>query len=141
MTFTEPVEMDKGPLNKKIVTAGFLSLLGTVIHVVVGGEEVRIPIDESELSVLIRSVSNVVWHFTTGILTINGIALIVAGFSQKYRIPLALMVCSQYLVLSVLFVGYGTFQMDSPADLPQWLLFVVIIALALLGLKDKPSKM
>jgi len=141
MAFTEPVEVDKGPLNKKIVTAGLLSLLGMVIHLVVGGEEVRIPIDESELSALIRSVSNVVWHFTTGILTINGIALIIAGINQKYRMPLVLMVSSQYLVLSVLFIGYGAFQMDSPADLPQWFLFVVIVALALLGLKDKPSKM
>lgn len=141
MTYAEPVEMDKGPLNKKILTAGFLSLLGMVIHVVVGGEEVRIPIDESDLSVLIRSVSNVVWHFTTGILSINGIALIIAGFHQKYRIPLVLMVCGQYLVLSVLFIGYGAFQMESPADLPQWFLFVLIMALALLGLKDKPSKM
>ncbi|MCG8492246.1 MAG: hypothetical protein MI743_11570 [Sneathiellales bacterium] len=141
MTYTDHIEPDRGPLNKKILVAGLLSLLGMVIHAVVGGDEVRIPLDQSDLSVLIRSVSNVVWFFTTGILTINGIALIIAAFHMKYRIPLILMVCSQYLVLSVLFIGYGMFQMDNPADLPQWVLFVVIMILALLGLRDKPRKM
>jgi len=124
-------------MNKLIFSAAILSLITLFVHIFAGGQEIHIPILESKLSVGMKAILSVVWHMATAMLIMNSIALLIAARSPDYQKPLILLIASQYLSASVLFVYYGYFRLDSLMLMPQWIAFSSIAALALTGLYKK----
>ena len=70
-----------------------------------------------------------VWHFTTAVLGLNGLALILAALYPEAGEPVVLLILFQYLLLTVLFLGYSLTRFRKALALPQWTIFVVICGL------------
>ncbi len=116
-------------MNIWFVSAGVISLFAMVIHVIMGGREVHVPTCNSDLKPMIKGVWSVVWHFTTAILALNGLALIITALYPEAGEPVVLLILIQYLFLTFLFVGYSLARFGKLLALPQWTIFAVICGL------------
>ena len=121
-------------MNIWLVSAGAISLFAMGIHVVMGGREVHVPTCNSDLKPMIKGVWSVVWHFTTAVLGLNGLALILAALYPEAGEPVVLLILFQYLFLTVLFLGYSLARFRKALALPQWTIFAVICGLCAGGL-------
>ncbi|QRY69947.1 hypothetical protein JVX98_17415 [Ensifer sp. PDNC004] len=131
-------------MSKWLLAAGTLSLATTGIHLFAGGPEVHVPLLASSPSALLKTYVSLLWHATSAILLINSLALLFAGVNGRYRVPLAAAVIVQYLAYAVLFIGYGLAYLGSLSTTPQWAAFLLMAALAAIGVrsdKGSPSTM
>lgn len=118
-------------LNRWHLTAALLMTLTVLIHVFVGGAEVMDPIRASTLDPLVIAVTNVVWHAIT-----LQLALFVVGLFwlvQHQSRPLVAMMLAMQLGFALIFLGYGIADLGTLWPMPQWIIFLGIPALMLMG--------
>jgi len=126
-------------MNRWILMSGILSTLVIFLHVIGGGNDVHKPVLDSELSVLLKAYSSILWHAVTVVLLVNSAALIIAAMNSDLRHALVYMVASQYLAFAGVFIFYGLSRLATVATMPQWVTFIVIPAIALWGLRVRDN--
>lgn len=125
-------------MSKWIAAAAFVSLVTMVIHVRAGGPEVHDALLAADIPVILKTYVSVIWHASTAVLLVNSVALAVAAVSAPMRRPLVWVVVLQYLAYAALFVAYPLVNLGTLSDMPQWLVFIAISALALMGTAGSP---
>ncbi len=115
-----------------ILSAAGLSFVLLIAHVKGGGKEVHVPMLESDMSRLLKAYASVIWHAVTAVLAIGTLALVWAAFGQGAE--MAIVIVGQYLAFVGLFLIYGVVRLKSIWVMPQWVAFLLISALAGVGL-------
>lgn len=128
-------------MNLWLLSAAALSLLTTGIHVLAGGPDVHDPLLAMEMPPVLKVYVSLLWHATTAVLAINSAALLWASVSRRHREALAGAVVAQYLAYAGLFIGYAVAYVGTLWQTPQWIVFLLIAALALLGLRTTPANL
>ncbi len=126
-------------MNKFILSAAILSALTLLLHVFGGGPQYLIPAWASDMTADQKTLYSVLWHTITTLLGINAVALVFAARSTQPA-PLVLLVSAQYMAMAVLFFVLGLAHLGTLWVQPQWLIFSVISALALWGLRAETGK-
>ena len=124
-------------MNKWIFSAGVLSLLTCLLHVFGGGPEIHVPILNSALSIELKAIVSVIWHWTTALLIINGLALMWAAKQTEQQAAVTVLVAMQYLAFAALFLFYGIYLLGSVVIMPQWILFLAIVLVSLVGVRKR----
>lgn len=127
-------------MNLWILTAAGLSFVTLLIHLFSGGPEVHDPILESDLSVLLKAYGSVLWHAVTVVLAVNSMALLIAARGRALQKPLVLLTAGQYFGFAVLFGIYGLTRLGTLLPMPQWIIFCLIAAVALMGLRRNTAE-
>lgn len=122
-------------MNLWILFSSILSFVTAAVHVFAGGPEVHDTLLAADLPIILKTYVSVIWHATTAILVINSIALLTAAFRSDIRKAIIWIVVGQYVAYATLFFGYGLGYLGSLLATPQWSAFVLISALALIGVK------
>lgn len=121
-------------INKTVAAAGLLSLLLTALHIFGGGTDVHAPILASDLDVVLKGYSSVLWHGITASLLLCSAILIYASISKPSLQILTSIVIVQYLAYAAIFLFYGATRFESITVMPQWIAFLLIAAVATCGL-------
>lgn len=120
--------------NAYWIIAGILNLLTFFLHLIGGQLDLVDPMIDTSLSIEKTSQLIGAWHMVTIILLVTSYVLLSAGFGKKYANNKELMTFVGYLNLSFclpfLVAGfyYGLL-------VPQWIFFLPIGVLTLLGLR------
>jgi predicted anti-sigma-YlaC factor YlaD len=105
------------------------------IHVFAGGPEVHDPLLAADLSAVQKAFVSILWHAVTAVLLINSAALLAAALMPRLRAGLTGLVIAQYVAYAGLFVFYDLSRLGTLMALPQWIIFLILVALALPGLR------
>lgn len=81
-----------------------------------------------------KAVWSVVWHAVTAVMAFGGLALIAAAFLPDHALALSVLPITLFLAAAVLFIVYGLKRLGTVRTLPQWVPFLVISILGLIGL-------
>ena len=122
-------------MNPWILIAAGLSSVTLLIHLFGGGSEVHQPILASDLSVLLKAYGSILWHAVTVVLAVNSMALLIAVRDRALQKPLVCLIVGQYFGFAVLFGIYGLSRLGTLLPMPQWIIFCLIGAVALIGLR------
>lgn len=114
-----------------ILAAAILMSITVVVHVVLGGAEVMVPLHELDASPLVRSVLDVVWHMVT--VTLVGIAVALFWLTWNENAALFWTVSAMQIGFATLFIWYGVRQLRSLWPMPQWTVFLLVPALTIYG--------
>lgn len=125
-------------MSKWIVAAAIVSLVTLIVHVGAGGPEVHDALLAADIPVILKTYVSVIWHGSTAVLLVNSAALAVAAMDTPMRRPLVWIVVLQYLTYAGLFVAYPLVNLGTLFDMPQWLVFIAISALAFMGTAGSP---
>ncbi len=121
--------------NRWHLVAAALMTLTVLIHVFLGGPEVMDPIRASTLDPLVIAVTNVVWHAITLLLAIFAVALF--WLSRHANRPLWALVLAMQVGFALIFLGYGIADLGTIWPMSQWVIFLGIPALMLMGEKSR----
>jgi len=124
-------------MNRWIFLSSILSFVTAAVHVFAGGPEVHDALLTADLPIILKTYVSVIWHATTAVLVLDSIVLLIAAFRPDLRTAMIWIVVGQYLAYATLFVGYGLGYLGSLLATPQWSVFVLISAVALIGMKDR----
>lgn len=108
-----------------------------VAHVFGGGPQYHQPFRESDMALELRSMSSVLWHFVTIMLVVFAAAL--AWLAYQRNTALAWFTIASQVGFAGVFLYYGLTDLQSPWPMPQWIVFLLIPALTLLGLRTRVS--
>lgn len=122
-------------INKTIATAGILSVLLTAIHIFGGGADVHAPILASELDPLMKGYSSVLWHGVTASLALCSGILLLAAKREGERELLTWIVIIQFAAFAAIFAYYGISRFGTLFLMPQWIAFLIIIAVSYFGIQ------
>lgn len=122
----------KTHINFWFAAAGALMVLTVFIHIFLGGPEVLTPTRASALDPVTISVLSVIWHGVTWILTLIAAALLWA--STRSATALVVFVTAIQIGFAALFIFYGVTDLGTLMPMPQWIIFLGIPALTLIGL-------
>ncbi|WP_448563457.1 hypothetical protein [Thalassotalea ganghwensis] len=110
-------------MRRLVMVSAVLSAVICLIHIIGGGSAIYHLIQASSLSIELKAVSAVIWHFVSVLLVFCAIGLF---WSAKHvNIQLEILVVAIFGAFSVLFVYYGIATFNSVLVMPQWLLFLV----------------
>ena len=126
--------------NKIIATAAGISLALTFVHIGPGGSDVHAPLLASDLPDILKGYISVIWHGVTAIMLINSALLATAAIKPELRWTLSGIVILQYIGFVALFLFYGLARFGSVTQMPPWIGFLVIIAVAGAGLWADPRQ-
>ncbi len=121
-------------MNKFLLSAAILSFVTLLIHVIAGGQDVHVPFLESALTVENKAIFSVIWHAVTAVLLTSSVALFFASKNHTYRLPIAMFVSAQFSAFALLFVFYGLSRLGTLFLMPQWIIFLTLTSLTLIGL-------
>ncbi|UZD90444.1 hypothetical protein [Cognatishimia activa] len=120
-------------MNRWFLAASALTVVTLSVHVFAGGPEIHVPIQASELSEYLRAVSAVLWH---------AVSVVIAGFAlaylwaAKHDTPAMIwqMIAIQ-LGFAALFLWYGATLLGTIWQMPQWIIFLLIPLVSIVGLR------
>ncbi len=121
-------------MNIWLASAGVASLLTCGIHVVMGEREIHVPMLDSKMHPTIIPVWTVVWHMVSVLLAMNGIWLLLAASDPALALAYASLPIATSVATAGLFLFYGIKRLGNIWMNPQWVLFVAIAGLGLIGL-------
>jgi hypothetical protein len=121
-------------MNLWLLAAGMAALVLDLIHVFPGGREIHRPMVASHWPEPAKAVWSVVWHAATAVMALGGLALIAAGLLPDHALALAALPVALFLSTAALFLAYGMKRLGTVWVLPQWVAFLGISTLALVGL-------
>lgn len=121
-------------MNPWLLAAGCAALVLDLVHIFPGGREIHRPMVASHWPEPAKAVWSVVWHAATAMMALGGVALIAAGLLPVHALALAALPVALFLSAAVLFLAYGMKRLGTIWVLPQWVAFLGISALALVGL-------
>jgi hypothetical protein len=121
-------------MNLWLLAAGMAALVLDLFHVFPGGREIHRPMVASHWPEPAKAVWSVVWHAATAVMALGGLALIAAGLLPDHALALAALPVALFLSTAALFLAYGMKRLGTVWVLPQWVAFLGISTLALVGL-------
>lgn len=121
-------------MNPWLLAAGVAALVLDLVHIFPGGREIHRPMVASHWPEPAKAVWSVVWHAATAVMALGGVALIAAGLFPEQALELAALPVALFLSTALLFLVYGLKRLGTVWVLPQWVAFLGISALALIGL-------
>jgi hypothetical protein len=121
-------------MNAWLLSAGIAALLLDLVHIFPGGREIHRPMVASHWPEPAKAVWSVVWHAVTAVMAFGGLFLIAAAFLPEHALALSLLPIALFLSAAGLFIVYGLKRLGTLRILPQWLAFLVISGLGLVGL-------
>lgn len=127
-------------MNFWLLAAAAFSFVTTGVHVLAGGPDVHDPLLALDMPPVLKVYVSLLWHATTAILLVDSVLLLCASIRRRHREALAAAVVAQYLAYAGLFIGYGVAYLGTLWQTPQWVVFLLISALALLGLRPAQSR-
>ena len=121
-------------LNPWHCAAGVLAALTVLIHFIAGGREIARPLLEAgDIARIPKHTNYYCWHLVTIIL-----AAMSAGFFYAAINPQSVGLSVTWTAVAGAFViwslGLGLWKGLSPLQLPQWIFFVPIVILGLIGI-------
>lgn len=120
-------------MNPFYIAAAIVAFGSTALHFFAGGVEIHTPIQNSDLSLPLRSISAVLWHGVTLMLFAGGIAMTLLARRQNHAAAMGIGIFSLGYV--VIFIAYAQSMMGSVWAMPQWTLFLAFSALTFIGMK------
>lgn len=117
-----------------VLAAGCLSLAFVLAHVLGGGADVHLPMLASPLSDVLKGYVSVIWHSVTASMLLCSGLLFTAAWRPSLRMALTLVVVIHYGLFAALFLFYGIVRFQSVFVMPQWIGFLLILFIALIGL-------
>lgn len=124
-------------MNRWHLAASALMGLTFVVHVFGGGPEIHVPIQASELSEYLRAISAVLWHAVSVILAVFALAYLWAAKNNAPALIWQMTVIQ--LGFAALFLWYGIALLGTIWPMPQWIIFLLIPAVSLIGQRRRPS--
>ncbi|MBT2131388.1 hypothetical protein [Aliiroseovarius lamellibrachiae] len=124
-------------MNKFMIAATVLMFATFLAHVLGGGPEIHAPIQASDLSPYLRAISAVIWHAITIILLVFSVAL--AGLIKYPNRALERVIIAIQLGFASLFLFYGMRLLGNVIDMPQWIAFMLIPAVMVIGRRGKTA--
>ncbi len=121
-------------MNYWLLSAGITALLLDLVHIFLGGREIHRPMVAAHWPEPAKAIWSVVWHAVTALIALGGVALIVAAVLPDQALALAALPIALFLAFAGLFIGYGLIRLGTVRILPQWIAFLGISALGLIGL-------
>lgn len=121
-------------MNAWLLAAGTATLLLDLVHIFPGGREIHRPMVAASWPEPAKAVWSVVWHAVTAVMALGGLALIVAAILPDHALALAALPIGIFLSWTGLFLFYGLHRLGNLHLLPQWVAFLVISVLGLVGL-------
>ena len=121
-------------MNLWLLSAGIAALLLDLVHIFLGGREIHRPMVAAHWPEPAKAIWSVVWHAVTALIALGGVALIVAAVLPDQALALAALPIALFLAFAGLFIGYGLIRLGTVRILPQWIAFLGISALGLIGL-------
>ena len=120
-------------MNVCLLAAGVAALVLDLVHIFPGGREIHRPMAASHWPEPAKAVWSVVWHAATAMMALGGVALIAAGLLPDQALALAVLPVALFLSAAALFLFYGLKRLGTVWILLQWVGFLGISALALVG--------
>lgn len=121
-------------MNLWLLSAGVAALLLDLVHIFPGGREIHRPMVAARWPEPAKAVWSVVWHAATAVMGLGGLALIVAAFLPGHALALSALPIALFLTVALLFIVYGLIRLGTAWVLLQWVAFLGIAAVALVGL-------
>lgn len=121
-------------MNLWLLSAGVAALLLDLVHIFPGGREIHRPMVAAHWPEPAKAVWSVVWHAVTAVMAFGGLALIAAAFLPDQALALSVLPLALFLTAAVLFMVYGLIRLGTVRVLLQWVAFLVISVLGLVGL-------
>lgn len=124
-------------LKKSFALAGLISLATAALHVFGGGPEIHEPLLASNLTLSLKVFYSVIWHQITALFLVTGAALLYAAKNLEGRRAIAIFSLAQLAAFSVLFLYYCQSYLGTIWLHPQWVIFLTMGVLILIGLRQK----
>jgi hypothetical protein len=126
------MESGKDP-NMRLPTLAAAALMAgtTLLHVIGGGAEFHVPLQNALLDPLLRAIAAVLWHFVTVMLALQTAALL--WLSRHPEPGLAILLVAIQIGFATLFLFYGQIILGSVWILGQWTIFLALAVLIFLG--------
>ncbi len=120
-------------MNRWMLAAAAGLLLTTWVHVFLGGPEIHQIIQASDMHPGVRAIGAVLWHAVTVNLLVFAVACL--WMSQRPNPALAILVCGIQIGFAALFVFYGLTLLGTVWLMPQWVIFLLVPAVMMMGLR------
>jgi hypothetical protein len=121
-------------MNLWLLSAGVAALLLDLVHIFPGGREIHRPMVAAQWPEPAKAVWSVVWHAVTAVMAFGGLALIGAAFLPDQALALSVLPIALFLTAAGLFIAYGLIRLGTVRVLLQWVAFLGISGLGLIGL-------
>ncbi|MFY0616533.1 hypothetical protein [Shimia sp.] len=119
-------------LNPWMTAAAALLFLTTGVHVFMGGPEIHHVIQASALPEDVRAIGAVLWHAITATLLVFALGCL--WLAHNTNTALAVTIGAVQVLFAVLFIFYGATLLGTLWVMPQWIIFLLIPVVMLLGL-------
>lgn len=123
----------KNDLNLWWIAAGVSSLLTTLLHVFGGGPEFMGPYASFGMEAKFYAMIEVFWNQITLLLAAVGFAFLIAAKRGAKAMDLVLFINIFYAGIAIIFILMGMVYLPSLFVLPQWILFLFMVALGQIG--------
>jgi len=120
-------------MNTWLAGAAGFAALTTVIHVIGGGQTVYSPLLATQSSAELGAYVSVLWHGVTAALFLIAVTLGIAAIKPQNRQALGWVAIFLSAAFFAVFVGYGLSELGNLTVMPQWSVFLLICALAIIG--------
>lgn len=118
-------------MSPRLALAAALMALTGMIHVFMGGPEIYHPLDAATPDPEFRLYLALLWHFVTAFFGLGALTFLWAARDPASRQPAASTVALLLLAMGTLFFVFGLSHLGEVWTAPQWIIALVIGALAL----------
>lgn len=122
-------------MNWLILTSALIAAATTLIHALLGGRDVAVPLLRSEASEEVRLTMYACWHMVTAALGLSSIALLLIALGFIKENSLAQLIGILWVLFASVFL-FVTLVLANPRGwfrFPQWTLLLPVGVFALLG--------
>lgn len=120
-------------MNSFLFSAAIVSLITFLAHLFWGGREVAKPLLNADIQEGVKLTTYYCWHITSAVLWIMAVAFAYVALLQ-FDVPLTIAVTSIAAACALLNLGLILSRRLKPLDYPQWIFFLPITVLGVLGL-------
>jgi hypothetical protein len=130
----------KNKINFWLAAAGILSVATAGLHVFGGTPEIMDPLHGSDAPLLSKGITQVMWDQITVLLLLGGATYIFAAMRASRAKDIAGAITVLYLGITALFLYSGVTMFQNVSAMPQWVLFLAMAALAIIGTMRSAQK-
>lgn len=121
-------------MNRYLMTAGAFAGALTLAHIIGGGIDVHAPLLQTQADTQLAAYISILWHAVTASLSIIAASLVFSGIRPTNSVAVAVVAISLCIAFAGLFLVYGISRLGTIWLMPQWVAFLVIAAISVIGL-------
>jgi len=121
-------------MNRYLITAGAFAGALTLIHIIGGGIDVHTPLLQTQANTELAAYISILWHGVTASLFVIAASLIFSGVHTRNGAAVAVVAISLCIAFAGLFLVYGLSRLGTIWLMPQWIAFLAIATVSLIGL-------